>query len=88
LTKLALGSQRLYDEFNIEAFIDQYQEGKDGMGKYMEAFATHPWLPKRVLSMRTFSESALYRQAAGIGSGGLTMKEVDDKVLKLLQGAA
>jgi Zn-dependent protease with chaperone function len=88
LTKLALGSQRLYDEFNIEAFIDQYQEGKDGMGKYMEAFATHPWLPKRVLSMRTFAESSLYRQAAGIGSGGLTMKEVDDKVLKLLQGAA
>jgi Zn-dependent protease with chaperone function len=88
LTKLALGSQKLYEEFNIEAFLDQYQEGKDGMGKYMEVFATHPWLPKRVLAMRTFAESALYRQAANVGPGGLTMKEVDDKVLALLKGDA
>ena len=88
LTKLALGSQRLYADFNMDAFLDQYDEGKNGMGKYMEMFASHPWLPKRVLAMRTFGESSLYRQAAGIGPGGLTMKEVDDKVLKLLQGAA
>ncbi len=88
LTKLALGSQRLYDDFNIEAFLDQYQEGKDGMGKYMEVFATHPWLPKRVLAMRAFAESELYRKAAGVGPGGITMKEVDDRVLALLKGDA
>ncbi|MEO8878094.1 MAG: M48 family metallopeptidase [Polyangiaceae bacterium] len=88
LTKLALGSQRLYDDFNMEAFLEQYDEGKAGMGKYMEMFASHPWLPKRVLAMRTFGESALYRQAAGLGAGGLTMKEVDDKVLALLKGDA
>jgi hypothetical protein len=38
--------------------------------------------------MRTFAESALYRQAANAGPGGLTMKEVDDKVLALLKGDA
>lgn len=88
LTKLALGSKRLYEDFNMEAFVDQYQEGKDGMGKYMEVFATHPWLPKRVLAMRTFAESELYRKAAGVGPGGITMKEVDDRVLALLKGDA
>ncbi len=88
LTKLALGSQKLYEEFNIEAFLEQYEEGKDGLGKYMEVFATHPWLPKRVLSMRVFGESELYRKAAGVGASGLTMQEVDDRVRALLKGDA
>ena len=88
LTKLVLGSRKLYEEFNIDAFLDQYEEGKDGLGRYMEVFATHPWLPKRVLAMRVFAESELYRKAAGLGSNGLSMKEVDDKVLQLLKGDA
>jgi Zn-dependent protease with chaperone function len=88
ITKLALGSRKLYEEFNLEAFLEQYDEGKDGMGKYMEVFATHPWLPKRVLAMRVFAESALYRKAAGLGDNGLTMTEVDDRVRGLLKGDA
>ena len=88
LTKLALGSRKLYEEFNIDAFLEQYEEGKNDMGRYMEVFATHPWLPKRVLAMRTFSESALYRKAVGLGEGGLSMKDVDDRVLALLKGDA
>jgi len=88
LTKLALGSRKLYEEFNVDAFLEQYEEGKDGVGKYMEAFASHPWLPKRVLAMRVFAESELYRKAAGVGEGGLTMSEVDDRVRALLKGDA
>ncbi len=88
LTKLALGSRKLYEEFNLEAFLEQYEEGKDGMGKYMEMFASHPWLPKRVLAMRVFAESQLYRKAAGLGDSGLTMPEVDDRVRALLKGDA
>ncbi len=88
LTKLALGSQKLYDEFNIDAFLEQYEEGKEGIGKYMEVFATHPWLPKRVLAMRVFAESEIYRKAAGIGTSGLQMTEVDDRVRALLKGDA
>jgi Zn-dependent protease with chaperone function len=88
LTKLALGSKKLYEEFNLEAFLEQYEEGKDGMGKYMEVFATHPWLPKRVLAMRVFAESELYRKAAGVGTAGLAMTEVDDRVRALLKGDA
>jgi len=88
LTKLALGSRKLYEEFNLEAFLDQYDEGKEGIGKYMEAFASHPYLPKRVLAMRVFSESALYRKAASLGDTGLSMTEVDDRVRALLKGDA
>lgn len=88
LTKLVLGSRKLYDEFNIEAFLEQYEEGKDSIGRYMEAFASHPYLPKRVLAMRVFAESELYRKHAGAGQTGLTMDQVDDRVKALLKGDA
>lgn len=88
LTKLVLGSRKLYDEFNLEAFLEQYEESKDSIGRYMEAFASHPYLPKRVLAMRVFAESELYRKHAGTGDAGLKMNEVDDRVKALLKGDA
>jgi hypothetical protein len=80
LAKLALGSSKLYDELNMEAFVDQYEEGKDGIGRFAEVTASHPWLPKRVMALRTFAESELYRRHIGAGPGGLTMEEVDQRV--------
>lgn len=80
LAKLALGSSKLYAELNMEAFLDQYEEGKGGIGKFAEITASHPWLPKRVMALRVFAESEIYRKHAGLGEGGLTMQEVDEKV--------
>jgi Zn-dependent protease with chaperone function len=86
ITKLAVGSRKLYEEFNLDAFLEQHEEASHGIGKYMEVFATHPWLPKRVLAMRVFGESQLYRAATGGASAGLTMSEVDSRVSSLLKG--
>ncbi|MGH7296368.1 MAG: M48 family metallopeptidase [Polyangiaceae bacterium] len=88
ITKLAVGSRKLYEEFNLDAFLEQHEEGNQGIGKYMEVFATHPWLPKRVLAMRAFGESALYKKAIGDegAAGGLSMSEVDARVAALLKG--
>lgn len=88
LTKLVLGSRKLYDEFNLDAFLEQYEEGKDSIGRYMEALASHPYLPKRVLAMRVFAESELYKKHAHLGGSGLSMMEVDDRVKALLKGDA
>lgn len=89
LTKLVLGSRKLYDEFNLDAFLEQYEEGKDSIGRYMEALATHPYLPKRVLAMRVFAQSALYKKTAQVlPADGLSMTEVDDRVKALLKGEA
>jgi Zn-dependent protease with chaperone function len=87
ITKLALGSRKLYEEFNLEAFLEQHHEGREGVGKYMEVFASHPWLPKRVLAMREFAKSDFYRHAVGL-EGGLPMAEVDERVSALLKGDA
>jgi hypothetical protein len=80
LTKLALGSQKLYDQLDIEAFLEQHDEAQQSIGRYGEVFATHPWLPKRVLALRTFGESELFRKHVGLGEGGLSMPAVDEKV--------
>jgi Zn-dependent protease with chaperone function len=88
ITKLAVGSRKLYEEFNLDAFLEQHEEGSQGIGKYMEVFATHPWLPKRVLAMRVFGDSQLYRKSVGQPPTGLTMSEVDSRVAALLKGEA
>src|ERR1700722_12272861 len=88
ITKLAVGSRKLYEEFNLDAFLEQHEEGSHGIGKYMEVFATHPWLPKRVLAMRVFGDSQLYHTAVGKPPTGLTMSEVDSRVASLLKGDA
>ena len=89
LTKLVLGSRKLYDEFNLDAFLEQYEEAKESVGRYMEALATHPFLPKRVLAMRVFAQSELYKKTANVSPvNGLSMSEVDDRVKALLKGEA
>jgi Zn-dependent protease with chaperone function len=88
ITKLAVGSRKLYEEFNLDAFLEQHEEGSHGIGKYMEVFATHPWLPKRVLAMRVFGESQLFHATLGKPATGLTMSEVDSRVAALLKGDA
>jgi Zn-dependent protease with chaperone function len=88
LTKLVLGSRKLYEEFDIEVFLEQYTQSQEGSGRYMEVFASHPWLPKRVLAMREFEKSTVYRKHANLGEGGVAMPDVDERVRALLQGDA
>jgi Zn-dependent protease with chaperone function len=82
--KLALGSQKLYEQLNLEEFVKQFEESQDGPGRYKEITSSHPWLPKRILAIRAFSDSALYRKHLGL-DGGLTMQEVDEKVHEIIK---
>jgi Zn-dependent protease with chaperone function len=84
LAKLALGSTKLYEQFNLEAFLAQYEEGKEGVGKLTEIFASHPWLPKRIKALRAFAESRLYREHVG-QEGGIGMDEVDTRVHEIIK---
>jgi len=87
LTKLALGSSKLYNELNLDAFVDQHKEARRGIGRFAEYQASHPWLPKRVVALRAFAESALFREQLQIGPGGLTMEEVDERVHEVIKVA-
>ncbi len=85
LTKLALGSNKLFQELNVEAFLEQHEEGGDGVGRFAEMTATHPWLPKRVLALRAFSKSEIFRKHARLGDSGDTMEAVDEKVHEIIK---
>jgi Zn-dependent protease with chaperone function len=83
--KLAVGSRKLYEQLDVEAFLAQAREGRVGVGRFLEAFESHPYLPKRIEALRVFADSALYRDAAGKGGGGLSMEEVDARTSDIIQ---
>jgi len=82
---MATGSQKLYAELDADAYLSQLEEGRHGFGRFTEAFATHPYLPKRVSALRLFTESALCREALSLGEGGLSMEEVDRRTHDIIQ---
>ncbi|MBX3184402.1 MAG: M48 family metallopeptidase [Polyangiaceae bacterium] len=95
LTKLALGSQRLYDELDVDVFLEQHAELQTNAGRYGELFSSHPWLPKRVLALRLFAESDVYQRRAGLDGAGApdrsgssvskTLAAVDAEVERLVK---
>jgi Zn-dependent protease with chaperone function len=84
-TKLAVGSNKLHAEMNVEEFLAQHQESREGIGRYRELLFSHPWLPKRVLALRAFAKSELYKRHVGLEGPGVAMDEVDDEVHDLIK---
>ncbi len=78
--KMACGSTKLYGELNTEEYLRQLQAGEEGVGRYGELLRSHPYLPKRIEALKIFATSALYREVAGLGPGGASMKDVDTEV--------
>src|SRR5687768_7888696 len=39
--KMACGSQKLYNELDVDEYLHQHEEGQTGIGRVTEAFATH-----------------------------------------------
>jgi Zn-dependent protease with chaperone function len=85
LMKLAVGSQKLYEQLDLDEYLSQFEDGKKGIGRISEILATHPYVPKRVKALKAFSETALYRKAAGLGEGGTTMEECDNLVHDIIK---
>jgi Zn-dependent protease with chaperone function len=86
LAKLALGSTKLYEQLNLEAFLAQHEEGKESVGRYSELRQSHPFLPKRILALRVFAESEVFQRHVGLAGGeGLAMPEVDKRVHEIIK---
>ena len=78
--KMACGSTKLYEELDIEAFVEQLESGQTKLGRLTEMAATHPYLPKRIRALQLFADSEMYRRATGLGDEGLALQEVDEQV--------
>ncbi len=84
IVKLALGSQKLYQDLKIDEYLKQLDEGRKGFGRFAEYFRSHPYLPKRLEALRVFAESDFYRALTGGQRGGLDAAACDAKVSKIL----
>ena len=65
LVKVALGSQKLYEEIDISEYLSQMDRLKGTIGKYAEIFHSHPYLPKRVKALELFERSEPYFNCTG-----------------------
>jgi Zn-dependent protease with chaperone function len=81
--KLAVGSSRLFAEMDVDAYVEQLEESRSTIGRYLEAFATHPYLPKRIAALRAFAESEIYKSSVG-EDGGLPIDDVDDNTSRII----
>ena len=89
--KMACGSTKLYEELDIDAFLEQLEDGQSKVGRLTEMFATHPYLPKRIRALQLFAQSEMYRKAVGLGDDGTSLHDVDDQVdeiIKVLGGGS
>ncbi|MAQ17749.1 MAG: hypothetical protein CMN30_23505 [Sandaracinus sp.] len=83
--KMASGSTKHYDAIDVEAYMDQLEEARKGVGRFTEIFDSHPALPKRIAALRVFGESAYYRKAVGLGQDGLDLKTVDERTTDIVK---
>lgn len=82
--KLAIGSRRLFEQMNVDAYLDQLKEAKDGYGRMGELQRSHPYLTRRIEALRAFAESALYRSAAGL-EGGTDRAELERRTEEIVR---
>lgn len=83
--KLAVGSRSLFEEMDVDAYLEQLPDAREGAGRFAELLATHPYVPKRIAALRVFEKTEMFRQAAGCGAGGLTIDECDREVNELIK---
>jgi len=79
MVKLAVGSQHLVDEIDLDSYIKQADDLRTGVGRVSEYFRSHPYLPKRVQALQLFAESDYYKSWIG-QSGGRPLSEIDSEV--------
>lgn len=83
LMKTALGSEKLFDEMDIDEYLAQLGELKEGVGRFQELFNRHPYLPKRVQALRLFAQSSYFIALSG-ERGGRPLDEIDREVEELI----
>ncbi len=83
LVKLAVGSQSLVEQVDLDDYLAQIDQIKEGVGRVSEYFLSHPYLPKRVKALRLFAESSYYQHHIG-NEGGVALSEIDRQVDEII----
>ncbi len=84
MMRLAVGSDRLSREVDLDAYLEQLEDLQEGVGRFREYLEDHPYLPKRVQALRLFADSSYYREIVG-EKGGVPLDEIDREVESLIK---
>ena len=84
MLKLATGSRELAARVDVEDYLAQIDGIKQGIGRFSELLASHPYLPKRVHALRLFAKSSYFATLIG-ERGGRPLDEIDREVEELIQ---
>ena len=68
LIKLALGSRSLLSRINLEEYLHQAEDLRDGYGPLAELFQTHPFIANRISELRQFHREGYRRILEGSAS--------------------
>jgi Zn-dependent protease with chaperone function len=72
-------------QFSVEQYLKDLPDPRTGLGRYAELFRSHPYVPKRVMALRVFADSAYYAMATGGDPAGKpSAPEVDRRVADII----
>jgi Zn-dependent protease with chaperone function len=85
IVKLELGIDK-GSAFNADEYLKSISDvKKGGFGRFAEMFRSHPYVPKRVLALRLFADSALYASVTGQDpTGKPSLPDIDKQVGDLI----
>ncbi len=84
IMRMGLGSQKMYPKMDVDEFVSQLEDIKEGWGRLTELTKTHPYLPKRIQALKLFAESSYYRNLIG-EKGGRPLDEIDREVEDIIK---
>jgi Zn-dependent protease with chaperone function len=87
LARLALGSNRLASQLDMEEYLKQLEESQEDAGRLMELFHSHPYLPKRVAALRLFAKTHYFHKVTGKdpeGGEGRSLSWCDAQVKQII----
>ena len=84
MVKFAVGSQQLFQQIDMDEYLKQAEQGKQNLGRLAELGQSHPYVTKRIQSLRLFAESAYYRKQQGL-EGGIAKASLDNQVADLVK---
>ncbi len=84
LVRIELGLDK-GSAFNADEYLRGLPDVKKGLGRFAEAFRSHPYVPKRVQALRLFAGSALYAQITGQDpTGKPSLADIDKQCSELI----
>jgi Zn-dependent protease with chaperone function len=84
MVKLSMGVSP-ESAFSVTEYLRDLPDPKKGLGRYAELFRSNPYVPKRVMALRAFADSAYFAMAVGQDpSGKPSSPDVDRRVADII----